>query len=167
MGRGRIVALAGLTLLALVWLTAAVASNVMLVNGFSMMPLLHSGQVLVLNRAAYQAGVGAGPHRGDLVIFRREQEYLVKRVIGLPGELVRVDTGRVFIDGVQLDEPYVLDTDDYTYPLQGGTVRVPDGQYFVLGDNRPESTDSHLGWFVAADELVAQAWPLPVVLPNI
>jgi signal peptidase I len=89
----------------------------------------------------------------------------VKRVIGLPGDMVRIDTGRVYINGTQFDEPYVRATDDYTYPLGGGSVRVPDGAYLVLGGNRPVSADSHLGWFVPAADLVGQALLLPVVLP--
>jgi signal peptidase I len=156
--------------LALLWLSGLVGNGVMFVKGSSMAPLLRPGQLVVLNRAAYRTPDQAGPRRGDIVIFQRsadgDVEYLVKRVIGLPGELVRVDAGRVFVNGRPLDEPYVLATDDYTYPLQGGPVRVPDGAYFVLGDNRPQSTDSHLGWFVPAQDLVGQAWPLPLaVLP--
>src|SRR5438105_9940160 len=133
----------GLTaLVALVWLIGTVG-GVMFVKGSSMTPLLHPGQLLVLNRGAYRTPDQAGPERGDVVIFRRratgDDEYLVKRVIGLPGDLVLVETGRVFVNGTPLDEPYVLASDDYTYPLYGGPVRVPDGEYFVLGDNRPVS----------------------------
>ncbi len=162
----------GLTaLLALVWLIGTVASGVMFVKGSSMTPLLHAGQLLVLNRGAYGTPDRPGPQRGDVVIFRRgaagDNGYLVKRVIGLPGDLVRVDTGRVFVNGTPLDEPYVLASDDYTYPVYGGPLRVPDGEYFVLGDNRPVSADSHLGWFVPAGDMLGQALPLPVVIPSL
>jgi signal peptidase I len=140
----------------------------MFVTGSSMTPLLRPGQLLVLNRGAYRTPDRAAPRRGDIVIFRRgdDQDYFVKRVIGLPGDLVLIDTGRVFINGTQLDEPYVRSSDDYSYPLQGGPVRVPDEAYFVLGDNRAVSADSHLGWFVSAGEVVGEAWPLPVVVPS-
>ena len=162
----------GLTaLLALLWLGGPVGGGVMFVKGTSMAPLLRPGQVLVLSRGAYRASDGAGPRRGDIVVFRRgaagNEEYLVKRVIGLPGDRVRVDAGRVFVNGTPLDEPYVRDPDDYSYPTQGDPVRVPDGAYFVLGDNRPMSADSHLGWFVPAGDVVGPAWPLPVVVPTL
>jgi signal peptidase I len=140
---------------------------VVAVSGGSMSPSLAAGQLLFVNRAAYLAG---GPRRGDVIVFRHagmgfEDEYVVKRVIGLPGDLVQVDTGQVIVNGVRLKEPYVADPDDYTYPLTGEPLRVPEGAYFVLGDNRPLSADSHLGWFVFHQDLVGQAWPLPVALP--
>ncbi len=129
-----------------------------------MEPALQNGQVLLVHRSAY---LFEGPARGDVVVFRGQgaagDDY-VKRIIGLPGDQVLIDAGRVFVNGVELDEPYVLAPDDYTYPADGEPVRVPDGAYFVLGDNRPASADSHLGWFVRAEDVVGRAWPLPVVL---
>jgi signal peptidase I len=164
--------LAGLTaLLALLVPSGPVANGVMFVKGSSMLPLLRPGQLLVLNRRAYRASDQTVPQRGDVIIFRRgaagEEEYLVKRVIGLPGDIVLIDAGHVFVNGTRLDEPYVMATDDYTFPLQGGPARVPDGAYFVLGDNRPVSVDSHLGWFVPAGDVVGQVWPLPVAFPSL
>ena len=154
--------------LALLWLGLALRNEVITVRGESMEPLLHPGQLLMLNRSVYQTADG-GPQRGDVVVFRHLErgydEYLVKRVIGLPGEFVQVVAGQVFINGTPVDEPYVRATDDYSYPLEGGPARVPERAYFVLGDNRPESADSHLGWFVSATDLLGQAWPLPLVLP--
>ena len=156
--------------LALLWLGLALRNEVITVKGESMEPLLHPGQLLMLNRSVYQTAGRGGPRRGDVVVFRHVEpgydEYLVKRVIGLPGEFVQVVAGQVFINGTPVDEPYVRATDDYSYPLEGGPARVPEGAYFVLGDNRPESADSHLGWFVPATDLLGQAWPLPLVLPR-
>jgi signal peptidase I len=153
----------------LLLLGLALRDDVITVKGVSMQPLLHPRQLLVLNRSAYASADGARPQRGDVVVFRHLEpgydEYLVKRVIGMPGELVQVVAGQVFIDGTPLDEPYVDATDDYSYPIEGGAARVPQDAYFVLGDNRPVSADSHLGWFVPATDLLGQAWPLPLVLP--
>ena len=169
-GRARLACLvSGIGLLALLALLP-IREDVIAVKGMSMEPLLHPGQLVVLNRSAYRTADGGGPRRGDVVVFRHVErgysdEYLVKRVIGLPGEFVRVVAGQVFINGTPLDEPYVSATDDYSYPLEGGAARVPQDAYFVLGDNRPVSADSHLGWFVRATDLLGQAWPLPLVLP--
>ena len=130
----------------------------------------HPGVGLESSGQAYGTPDRRGPQRGDVVVFRRGaagNEHLVKRVIGLPGDLVLVYAGRVFVNGTQLDEPYVLANDDYTYPLDGGPVRVPGGEYFVLGDNRPVSADSHLGWFVPTGDMLGQAMPLPVIFPSL
>jgi signal peptidase I len=151
----------------LVWLVFVAGLVAMLpalgvqVEGTSMAPALHPGQLVVLNRAAYLFGA---PRRGDLVVFRSPTGGSVpsiKRVIGLPGESVLVDAGRVFVNDAPLDEPYVTFGDDYSYPVDGVPARVPEGAYFVLGDNRQASADSHLGWFVPAADVLGQAWPLP------
>ena len=156
-------------LLALLWLGLPVRDEVITVKGLSMEPLLRPGQLLVVNQSAYGTPDAGGPRRGDLVVFRHAEagydQYLVKRVIGLPGEFVSVVAGQVFINGTPLDEPYVRATDDYSYPLEGGPTQVPEGAYFVLGDNRPFSADSHLGWFMHATDLIGEALPLPLVLP--
>ena len=109
----------------------------------------------------------SGPQRGDIVVFRNPdlgRDNYVKRVIGVPGDQVRVDAGQVIVNGVELDEPYVTQTDDYSFPSNGQPVRVPRNSYFVLGDNRPVSADSHLGWFVRSDQVLGQVWALPVTL---
>ena len=141
-----------------------IARSTMFVDGSSMLPSLHPGQLVVVNRFG-------GPRREDVIVFRHASSghdaYLIKRVIGMPGDLVLVDAGRVQINGTRLDEPYVVATDDYTYPLDGAPLRVPDGAYFVLGDNRPQSADSHLGWFVGSDDIVGQAVPLPLYVPPV
>jgi signal peptidase I len=118
--------------------------------------------VLFLERSAYLFGQ---PHQGDVIVFRNratgEEATLVKRVIGAPGDSVAIEAGRVYLNGRLLDEPYVFDSDDYTYPSNGLAVRVPPNAYFVLGDNRPISADSHLGWLVSSDEVIGKAVALP------
>jgi len=136
------------------------------VEGPSMQPTLTSGEFLWVNKAAYFEWNGqyvlGGPQRGDIAVLRSpdtsEDIDLIKRVIGLPGDHVRIQRGEVFINGQALAEPYISFQASYTYPLDGKDVVVPAGQYFVLGDNRPNSRDSHLGWFVPAENLVGRAW---------
>ena len=165
MTRGAI-PLALLTFVTVLWL---LSRNVMFVEGRSMLPSLRPGQLVLVNRLAYSEWRGIGPRRGDIVVFRHQapgySEYLIKRVIGVAGDLVQIQTGQVVVNGQHLDEPYVLATDDYTYPMTGEGIRVPEDVYFVLGDNRPASADSHLGWMVSAKDLVGGAFTLPVGVP--
>lgn len=136
------------------------------VEGPSMQPTLSTGEFLWVNKAAYFEWQGqyvlGGPQRGDIAVLRppdtTENIDLIKRVIGLPGDRLRIVRGDVFINGRALSEPYIHLHGSYTYPADGSEVTVPDGQYFVLGDNRPNSRDSHFGWFVPAENLVGKAW---------
>ena len=75
-------------------------------------------------------------------------------MIGAPGERVRIVNGQVFVNGRPLEETYIRHR--ATYDLDEKTV--PWGSYFVLGDNRPNSSDSHLGWFVPANNIIGKAW---------
>jgi signal peptidase I len=150
------------------------------VQGVSMRPTFDGGQVLVVNRAAYfhvdstspaailmtsrQGSTGYvfdGPQRGDVAVFtappQPDTDY-IKRIIGLPGDSVLIHDGSVSVNGEVLDEPYVQFAADYTFPQSSGPLVVPDGEYFVLGDNRPESFDSHAGWLVPVDDLIGRAW---------
>lgn len=150
------------------------------VDGISMQPTFVGGQVLVINRAAYFHVEGTplanilpttaqgstrflfgGPRRGDIVVFRAppqpDSDY-IKRIIGLPGDTILVRDGRVYVNDVPLDEPYITFPADYTFPSNGVPLPIPDGNYFVLGDNRPDSFDSHTGWLVPVDDLIGRAW---------
>lgn len=134
------------------------------VEGPSMQPTLTTGQFLWVNRAAYfrwdDEYLLGGPQRGDIAVLRAPDEDidLIKRVIGLPGDRLRITRGEVFINDQPLAEPYIRFLATYNYPADGGDVTVPAGEYFVLGDNRPNSRDSHFGWFVPADNLIGRAW---------
>ena len=150
------------------------------VEGISMQPNFVGGQVLVVNRAAYfhidgtpLAGIVpatrqgttdylfGGPQRGDVAVFvappQPDTDY-IKRIIGLPGDTLSVRSGRVFVNGQGLVEPYIQFPAEYNFPTDGTQLVVPDDSYFVLGDNRPESLDSHFGWFVPVKDLIGRAW---------
>jgi signal peptidase I len=130
------------------------------VDGFSMNPTLQDGEYILINRLAYKLG---DPVRGDIVVFRfpmDPNQDLIKRVIGLPGESITVQDGKVMINGIPLEEPYIA-----APPIYNDTWVVPEGQLFVLGDNRNESKDSHEWGFLPLENVVGRAiliyWPPP------
>lgn len=141
------------------------------VDGPSMQPTLTTGELLWVNKAAYYRWNGqyilGGPQRGDIAVLHSpdptDDVDLIKRIIGLPGDRVRVDHGQVLINNRPLREPYIHFQASYTYPASDQDVMVPDGEYFVLGDNRANSRDSHFGWFVPAANLIGRSqlayWP--------
>jgi len=129
------------------------------VSGRSMEPLIHSGEYVLINTFAFRFGA---PRRGEVVAFRHEgdaREVFIKRVIGLPGDRIRIDRGRVYVNGAKQDEPYVQDPDDRSLP---GVV-VPPFSVYVLGDNRATSEDSRAFGPVSDDRLIGRAvagvWP--------
>ncbi|MDD5127567.1 MAG: signal peptidase I [Dehalococcoidales bacterium] len=119
----------------------------------SMEPNFHEGQRLLVNKIAYVFGE---PQRGDVVIFHAPNnggDY-IKRVIGLPGDTVEIRSRAVYVNGKRLDEPYIMDPPTYTLDK----MTVPPDEYFVLGDNRNNSNDSHRGWTVPREDIVGKAW---------
>lgn len=131
---------------------------VLRVYGNSMTPALHQNEV-------YAAVKTTGYKRGDIVAFYYNNRVIVKRIVALSGEWVDIDDdGNVTIDGQALDEPYLTEKDlgrtDITYPFQ-----VPDGRYFVLGDNRKDSIDSRMSVIgcISDDQIVGRlfvcVWP--------
>jgi signal peptidase I len=122
----------------------------------SMEPNFHEGQRVVVNKAAYWGWVG-DPQRGDVIVFESpvaSHEDFIKRVIGLPGDTVEIKDEAVYVNGIKLDEPYLAAEPTYFM----AKITVPPDEYFVLGDNRNHSNDSHNGWFVARDEIRGKAW---------
>lgn len=110
------------------------------VDGASMQPNFHTSERVIVDRISM---LFSGPARGDVVVLDspRADELLIKRVIGLPNETITIRSGRVYVDGHLLDEPYV---DNYcTYVSCDGTWELGPDEYFVLGDNRSHSLDSH------------------------
>jgi signal peptidase I len=120
----------------------------------SMLPNFHSGERVVVNKAVYWF---RAPRRGDVIILKApngEPQNWIKRVIGLPGDTVEIIKGVTYINDVQVDEPYVINS--FTYSLPKRTI-APD-TYFFLGDNRNVSNDSSKGWVINRQDIIGKAW---------
>ena len=113
------------------------------VDGVSMYPTLHNGDIIGLYKLEY---IYKQPQRGDIVVFKHNNEHFVKRIIGLPGETIEVRRGKVYINGKLLDESAYLPSTVYTtqgnFLIEGVSYLIPKEQYFCMGDNRLNSTDS-------------------------
>ncbi|MEK7109247.1 MAG: signal peptidase I [Patescibacteria group bacterium] len=130
-----------------------------IVSGASMDPTFHNGQYLIVDELTYHF---ASPRRGDVIIFRYPKDrtqFFIKRIVGLPGETVLIRGGKVEVqkaDGapVALSEPYVVN------PGNSGnsTHPVGQGEYFVMGDNRPESSDSRTWGLLPRTDVVGRAF---------
>lgn len=128
------------------------------VDGSSMEPSLHHNELIMVNRLAYKLGE---PALADVVVFRfprdPEQEY-IKRIIGVPGDTVEIIDHQVFVNGIFIDEPYIAAPTN-----QSGVWTVPEGRYFVLGDNRNDSSDSRTWGTVPEEYVIGKAvfvyWP--------
>lgn len=127
------------------------------IDGDSMNPTLLHEEFLLISNFAYRLDE---PERGDIIIFRHPltDENLVKRVIGLPGDVIEIQNGEVQVNGRILDEPYIAAAPDYS-----GSWTVPDDQYFVLGDNRNQSSDSAAWGYLPEERILGKAlvvyWP--------
>jgi len=137
------------------------------VRGISMEPTLHEGEWVLVNKAVYAFGE---PRRGDVVILRNPSElpdspkWIVKRIVGEPGDTLEIRDGRLYVDGVRLIEPY---TDAEIAGVGMAPVRIGGGHYFVMGDNRrpAASVDSRSFREVGKERIVGRAelviWPIP------
>lgn len=149
------------------------------VEGTSMLPTLHNGEFLLVDKAVYwsvsdglarrvapELGLQSDgqrayffhpPHRGDIIVFEYPNDPsrdFIKRVIGVPGDTVVVRDGMVFVNNHPLTEPYIEAPPHYQMPAR----LVPAGEYFVLGDNRNNSSDSHVWGMVPWYDVIGQAW---------
>jgi signal peptidase I len=134
------------------------------VEGTSMMPTLHDDERLLINQFSYRFGLSA-IHRGDTVVFWYPEDTTksyIKRIIGLPGDVVQIIDGTVEINGKPLSEPYVPLR--YRDDRNWGPKIIPRNEYFVLGDNRIDSNDSRAWGFVPRSYIYGKAvfafWPL-------
>jgi len=129
-----------------------------IVSGSSMEGSLHDSEIILVNRIGYSNIIGyhaANPQRGDVVVFRppeTENEYYIKRIIGVPGDELEFVNNQVYLNGTALQESYTncRDLDDQTdkrprcsyLGISNDLITVPDDHYFVMGDNRANSVDS-------------------------
>lgn len=135
----------------IIWIAAVVVLSYLLVhyvaqrtdvNGTSMVPTLENGDQLICDKLTYRF---KDPERFDIIIFPyqyADHTYFIKRVIGLPGERVRIDeNGIIYINGEVLEEHYGAEVIQYA-GLAAEEIQLGDDEYFVLGDNRNVSEDS-------------------------
>jgi signal peptidase I len=141
------------------------------VNGASMYPSFEDGEYLLTDKVSYKVGA---PDRGDVVVFHAPEASqcpegggcdFIKRIVGLPGDTILVQDDTIFVNGEELPEDYLTDEIE-TRPgayTQNGSITVPSGMYFVLGDNRSHSSDSRTWGPVASDKIVGKVffryWP--------
>ena len=122
-----------------------------------MEPALEVGDRLLVEELSYRFH---SPQRNDLVVFKAPPELeaqnlhddLIKRVVGLQGYVVQIHDGQTFVNGKVIAEPYLKEKPAYNY----GSVTVPQNQYFVLGDNRNCSYDSHLWGFLPEPSIIGR-----------
>ena len=140
-------------LTAAIFLVVNAATGRFRIEGDSMEPNLHNGEYVLIDKVSYLLHP---PERGDVVVFtppNNERDY-IKRVIGLPGDTVEVRGGQVYVNGVMLDEPYLQQA-----ILRDEPARiVEEGRYFVLGDNRNNSSDSRSFGTITPQSIVGRAW---------
>ena len=133
------------------------------VEGTSMEPGLQNEERIFINKFTYKFRLGS-VSRGETVVFRAPKSMdksYIKRVIGVPGDRVRIDHGQVYVNGKALVENYIKDDGPDYFTMDEETV--PEGNYFVLGDHRTSSSDSRSWGFVPRENIYGKAvfvyWP--------
>lgn len=136
------------------------------VSGLSMFPNFHNGDYIITDKVTYKF---SGPMRGDIVVFKNPNDPsqdFIKRVIGLPGERVKVQNGHLYLSGQLLQEPYLkpsVITNPGAFLRDGIEIIVPENNYIVIGDNRPGSSDSREWGYLPFDKIIGKVliryWP--------
>ncbi|MDB5052111.1 MAG: signal peptidase [Bacilli bacterium] len=135
-----------------------------IVDGPSMQPNFVTGERLIVNEIIYSI---RKPHRGEVVVFHApEGKDYIKRVIGLPGDTIKIANNKVYLNGKVLDEDYIRDqvTADPNYNQPFNEITIPAGTFFAMGDNRKNSNDSRMIGPMEFSRIVGRAdfifWPL-------
>lgn len=122
----------------------------------SMIPTINKGDHLIVNLIPSYYRV---PNRGEVVVFECNGENLIKRVIGIPGDVIDLLDGKVYINGKELDETAYIRTFNSTREYVGSEVefpyKVPEQSYFMMGDNREGSADSRIFGAIPKEEIIA------------
>lgn len=130
------------------------------ISGDSMEHTLHNSQYVLVNKIAY---LFHAPERGDVIVFHEPDvpdRDLIKRVIGLPGDKITMDGSNIWVNGIELNEPYIV----AKWNPNTENITLKANEYFVMGDNRPNSQDSRYFGPVPKDNIVGKAtlvdWPI-------
>lgn len=137
------------------------------VDGKSMEPNFHNAEYILTDKISYRL---SSPKRGDVVVFHSPQDNktdFIKRILGVPGDIIMVKDGHFYLNGDRLDEAYINDPGKVApgrFLREGVETEVPLGQYYVMGDNRLHSSDSREWGFVPKANIVGRAffryWPI-------
>ena len=119
------------------------------VNGPSMMDTLHNGDVMILDKIGMKLG---GIKRFDIVVIQTGKTKIIKRVIGMPGETISYHDNKLYINGKEVSDNH---SNEITYDFE--EVKIPDGEYYVLGDNRTDSVDSRILGTIPKNEILGHA----------
>lgn len=119
------------------------------VNGPSMMDTLHNGDVMILDKIGMKLG---GIKRFDIVVIQTGKTKIIKRVIGLSGETISYQNNKLYINGKEVSDNH---SNEITYDFE--EVKIPDGEYYVLGDNRTDSVDSRILGTIPKNEILGHA----------
>lgn len=135
------------------------------VSGSSMFPNFKNGDYIITDKVSYRIG---DPKRGDIVVFknpRDETQDFIKRILAVPGDRIKVQSGKIFLNGSELKEPYLnnIVTNPGAFLREGFEFTVEPGHYMTIGDNRPASSDSREWGQITRAEIIGRVffryWP--------
>ena len=125
------------------------------VNGVSMYPTLHNKDIMLLDKISYRF---KKIERFDIVVIKYEDDYLIKRVIGLPGEKIEYRNNKLYVNGKEVEENFSKEDIENFNISELGSNEVPIDSYFVVGDNRKNSKDSRMIGFIRKEEIIGKSF---------